>query len=446
MLPDILSVVCTDQWRVLMLSRARLAACCHRAIFLACQAPKAPSRVLRIVHVNTRFFSSLPDVASATTSGQPLSSQPIEQSEIPAPPVSEVDGEKNAFDTSAEGVSENLAPELTEAEKRAESMKYSKMIHAAARDGKRRKLLNLVLEAREKEVRLGWRECMVGLSQCVKHCEKVDTVAITQEHQIDLPLLVNYIMAELRRADVANHEAYLCAMRIYRELKDPQQAQSLMVDFVEHGDVPLTEQLQGEYVKAVATAALKSPGDTTDPTAMNVARRWFFMQKVVEGYEKYLSLRSDNQLLADRDVYIAAARAYSIILGGRIPSAASSVISVFEQMARDGFEPDFSICRFVLAHALLAKNASVTQVMVQWFLQHFDYPLEDGAISEVFSIAARDNDMVLGNIALKAREKAYYINCASGKAANAAGIGSNGASAFDYASLLSIAVCTTIPF
>lgn len=427
-----------------MFSRARLAVCCHRATFLACQAPKVSTRVVRIAAVNTRLFSSLPDAVSAAPSALSLNGQPAEQSKPLAAPATAAGKENIEINTAGEVVADKPVPELSEAEKRALSVKFSKMIHAAAREGKRRKLLNLILETKDKDVRLGWKECMVGLSQCVKHCEKVDLAAISQEHHIDLPQLVNYIMSELRRADVANHEAYLCAMRIYRELKDPQQAQTLMVEFVEHGDVPLTEQLQGEYVKAVATAALKSPGDTTDPTAMNVARRWFFMQKVVEGYEKYLSLRSDNQLLADRDVYIAAARAYSIILGGRIPSAASSVISVFEQMARDGFEPDFAICRFVLAHALLAKNASVTQVMVQWFLQHFDYPLEDGAISEVFGIATRDIDMVLGNIALKAREKAYYINCASGKAINSAGMGSNGASAFDYASLLSIAVCATI--
>lgn len=314
---------------------------------------------------------------------------------------------------------------------KANSIRYNKLIEEAQKNSNTNKIVFLLQSAMELNVNLKWAQCMAGLTNCSRYSEKSTQL---KNPKFNIIYITEYLLEQLKRLSVdANHEAYLLAMKIYRLQGDPQRAYILMQSFLEHKDIPETEQLQGEYLKALMSFG--NPGIAN--LHMVASRRWFFAQKAGEAYYRYIELRSDTPILADRDVYVAAARAYSLLMVGRKLSATSSLLGVFDRMTREGFDPDVLTCRSVLSSALLAKNSQVTQVMTQWFVQHFDYPLEDGAISEVFSIANRNNDMVLANIALKAREKAYFM---SNTKAIAPLVGSNGGTALDYASLLSIAV------
>lgn len=95
--------------------------------------------------------------------------------------------------------------------------------------------------------------------------------------------------------------------------------------------------------------------------------------------------------------------------------------------------------------------------MLEWFLVHFEYPVEDGVITAIMTHAQRSSDSVLARLAIKIREKSFSIRVRLAEtnsetspyvisddcvdedpACNA--IGSNGVPIWDYASALMIAV------
>lgn len=93
-------------------------------------------------------------------------------------------------------------------------------------------------------------------------------------------------------------------------------------------------------------------------------------------------------------------------------------------------------------------------IMLEWFLVHFEYPLEDGVISAVMGYAVKESDLNLARLAMKLREKSFFIrkifleNSVSdsgtephlSEAEDFAAVGSNGVSVWDYASAVMIAV------
>lgn len=91
--------------------------------------------------------------------------------------------------------------------------------------------------------------------------------------------------------------------------------------------------------------------------------------------------------------------------------------------------------------------------MLQWFYVHFDYPLEEGAVSAALEHAVRVGDLELGKLAVRSREKSYSTKMREtrsasedalsrpGASSEASGLlGRNGVTAWDYATLIMIAV------
>jgi hypothetical protein len=335
----------------------------------------------------------------------------------------------------------------------------SALMMAADEAKKSGKVLSFLRTMMESEMKVTWQICKVGLKYCDRKSEmKSHNAQLSTKERIDMDYgeeyispvdLTLFILSECKRLNVANHEAFMCAMRVCSNERNPAAAQLVMNEFISSG-LPRTQQIMGPYMKALCSAALRNPGDASDMQGMSAEERGTFVRAGVVAYWEYFHRHSVPRegfpLMDDREIYIGAARAYSILLVQGQRAAASCLMKVFQAMAQAGFEPDFAICRSVLSSALVAKCGSVINLMLQWFLVHFDYPLEDGAISEAINIAVRDNDAELGKLALKCREKSFRIRCAThGPPRGERGvIGDNGAVTYDYASLLSIAVCIYI--
>ena len=95
--------------------------------------------------------------------------------------------------------------------------------------------------------------------------------------------------------------------------------------------------------------------------------------------------------------------------------------------------------------------------MMEWFLVHFEYPMEEGVITAVMGYAEKVSDLSLARLAMKLREKSHIIR-SSIEGAPPEGsigytvegelvadterdtIGANGVSVWDYASATMIAV------
>lgn len=105
----------------------------------------------------------------------------------------------------------------------------------------------------------------------------------------------------------------------------------------------------------------------------------------------------------------------------------------------------------------LSAFLQLLHIMMEWFLVHFEYPMEYGLVTAVLSFAEKEADLSLARLAIKLREKSFLLrNSIEMESSNAFGkfstegemviktncgaIGANGVAVWDYASAIMIAV------
>jgi hypothetical protein len=371
----------------------------------------------------------------------------------------------------------------------------SQQIQLAHQQGKSIKVLTLAREARQNGTPLAAADCVVALSCAAKLAEgkNLNPAVLTYSDNFSPPsvssgsggkgkgssiqakaaskwgsLMDIYelsidMLTALNALKVCSRDAYFAAMKVCAEAKIPRSALNIMTEIKTLTKLASDDSIQAEYVKALCSAADLSTRVHDRETRM------FFILEGIKGYEKLRAFRQDKGIkAADASVYISAAGAYSYLLGPIGPrTAPTRLVNVLQDMMEDGFEPRVALCRGILGSAVKFQESELMHIMLEWFLIHFEYPVEEGVLTAIMSYAQRSSDLGLARLAIKCREKSFMIrrriaasagqgqgqgqgsgskgSKGSKKAAGADAmlcdtLGSNGVSIWDYATALMIAV------
>ncbi len=112
-------------------------------------------------------------------------------------------------------------------------------------------------------------------------------------------------MEQLRGLGFVNHEAYLCALRVCTATRNGPTALKLIEDFKARSNMPISEALQGELVKAICSGV--GPDDKTPVSVI--------YKKGIDAYEYYIELKHQKQWRSsDVSIFNSAAQAYRFCL------------------------------------------------------------------------------------------------------------------------------------
>ena len=289
-------------------------------------------------------------------------------------------------------------------EKRIER-KFQRDIATAISESRNSFIVSLIRGAMQNEVTLRWIDCKAGLRAIFKKSILMTStpgkLRSRPDDAINLWEVTKFILMECERLEIVNYEAFMTAMQIVSQLRHPNAAEWLFGKFTA-SKLPITEHFQVELTKAFSGGLKHKDRKVQKHYAHRVTHSYYNCVKLSKG------------AISDRDFYVAAAQAHAILLMESENRFSSRLLRVFEAMGEAGFEPDFSLCHFVLNTSLVANSSRVAQPLLQWCLEHFEHPLEHGVLSEVFSMALRRNDLVLAKIALELRKKSHSLRSDAG--------------------------------
>lgn len=253
----------------------------------------------------------------------------------------------------------------------------SKQISLAHQHGKSLKVLSLVREARTLGVQLAPEDCVAALSCASKLAagknasapiltfsdnfapSSAPAIGINQPNKwgtlLDIYELSMDILGVLNEQNFRSKDAYFYAMKVCAEARSPRSAMNIMAEIDKQTDFGADDSIQTEYIKALCSAV--------DPNASvsDFQARKYFVFQGIKAYEKLKSHRVERGVkAADDSMYIAAAGAYSFLLGPNgTSSAANNLVAVLKDMMDDGFEPRIKMCRSILGMAVKFRESEV---------------------------------------------------------------------------------------
>lgn len=251
----------------------------------------------------------------------------------------------------------------------------SKQVQLAYQTGKSLKVLNLVRDANKNGISLDAEDCVTALICAAKLAvgknanplvlslsdnfaptalpATTGSVAVQKWGSLeDIYELSIDVLTRLSELGVVSPDAYLSAMKVCAEAKNPQAAMDIMAEIKAISALGVVESIQAEYVKALCSAV------HADAVVAHARDRKRFVTEGIKAYESYRVYQQESNLKSlDDSVYAAGASAYAYTL--QPGSSSARLIVVLKDMIQDGFEPRVKLCRSLLSSALQIDDNEV---------------------------------------------------------------------------------------